>query len=137
MVFADSWGWVAWAFGRDESHSRVVAISDSVRKARGRFVTSNFVLSESLTPLRYDESLTAALSLLERVATMVQGRLLEVVTVDDALWAAAVDWFRRYDDQHFSFVDCTSFAIMAERGLTEALTADRHFATAGFVPLGA
>jgi predicted nucleic acid-binding protein len=28
-----------------------------------------------------------------------------------------------------------SFAVMAERGMTEALTLDRHFAVAGFVPL--
>ena len=34
-----------------------------------------------------------------------------------------------------SFTDCTSFLLMKELGLREALTKDAHFAEAGFVPL--
>jgi len=58
-------------------------------------------------------------------------------TVDQPVGDAALTWFRRYDDQDFSFVDCPSLAIMHERALSAALTADLHFATAGFTPLGA
>src|SRR5438034_917898 len=42
------------------------------------------------------------------------------------------DWLERYDDQNFSFTDAVSFAGMAERGITDALTLDGHFAAAGF-----
>ena len=35
-------------------------------------------------------------------------------------------------DKAWSLTDCISFAVMAERGLTEALTADHHFEQAGF-----
>ncbi|HMM42210.1 MAG TPA: hypothetical protein PKA95_09940 [Thermomicrobiales bacterium] len=31
--------------------------------------------------------------------------------------------------------DCTSFAVMTERGLLDALTVDDHFRQAGFNPL--
>ena len=38
-------------------------------------------------------------------------------------------------DKNWSSVDCTSFAVMTERGLTDALTADHHFEQAGFTVL--
>lgn len=108
-----------------------------IRASGTQRLTTNFVLSEALTRLRYDASLPIALSLAEAVEEMVTAGALQIVTVDERLWSDALTWFRRYQDQRFSFVDCTSFAVMDALGLREALTADRHFATAGFVPLGA
>ena len=45
--------------------------------------------------------------------------------------AAMDQWLRRYSDQLFSLTDAVSFAVMAELDIREALTLDRHFATAG------
>jgi len=38
-------------------------------------------------------------------------------------------------DKEWGLVDCLSFVIMRERGITEALTPDRHFTRAGFKAL--
>jgi len=35
-------------------------------------------------------------------------------------------------DKEWSLTDCISFVVMKERGLTDALTPDRHFEQAGF-----
>lgn len=35
----------------------------------------------------------------------------------------------------FSALDCTSFVVMREFGLTDVLTSDRHFRVMGFNPL--
>ena len=40
--------------------------------------------------------------------------------------------FFRYRDKDFSFTDCTSFALMRELRIREALTTDKHFRQAGF-----
>ncbi len=40
--------------------------------------------------------------------------------------------FFRYRDKVFSFTDCTSFVLMRELKLREALTTDHHFVQAGF-----
>lgn len=44
-------------------------------------------------------------------------------------------WFDARPDEPWSLTDCTSFAIMGECGLTEALTADHYFKQAGFTAL--
>ena len=40
--------------------------------------------------------------------------------------------FFRYRDKEFSFTDCTSFVVMRELKLREALTTDHHFAQISF-----
>ncbi len=135
-VFIDTWAWVALVVTDDPAHQRAEAALAKLRGQGALLVTSNFVLAETLTRLRYDFGLPAALRLERVVALLRTNGWVDAQVVDDAVWAAALDWFRRFDDQRFSFVDCTSFAIMAQRGISEALTGDRHFAAAGFVPLG-
>jgi predicted nucleic acid-binding protein len=44
-------------------------------------------------------------------------------------------FFRKHGDHRYSFTDCTSFVVMRELRLTEALTTDRHFAEAAMRPL--
>ena len=46
-----------------------------------------------------------------------------------------MDLYRHRKDKDWSLTDCISFAAMTDEGLTEALTADRHFEQAGFVAL--
>ena len=60
-----------------------------------------------------------------------------IFTRSGAVKRAVTHWLERYDDQDFSFADAVSFEVMAERGVREALTLDRHFAAAGFVVLPA
>ena len=42
---------------------------------------------------------------------------------------------KKCQDKEWSLVDCASFVIMKQRGVTEALTTDHHFEQAGFVRL--
>jgi len=40
--------------------------------------------------------------------------------------------FFRHRDEDYSFTDCTSFVVMRDLRLKEALTTDRHFRQMGF-----
>jgi predicted nucleic acid-binding protein len=44
----------------------------------------------------------------------------------------SLEFFSRHHDQSWGLVDCASFIVMQERGITEAFTSDRHFEQAGF-----
>ena len=41
-------------------------------------------------------------------------------------------YFRKHADHGYSFTDCSSFVLMRELKLTDALSTDRHFQQAGF-----
>ena len=57
---------------------------------------------------------------------------VNVVIVDRALMDSAVDLYRSREDKEWGLTDCISFIVMRGHGLTEALTADKHFQQAGF-----
>lgn len=61
-----------------------------------------------------------------------QTSALDLEWIGSQRFDRAARLFRRYEDQAFSFTDCTSFAVMRELRLTEALTKDDHFRIAGF-----
>ena len=48
----------------------------------------------------------------------------------DDLW---IQRLRRHDERVYSFVDATSFAVMRQLGITEALAFDGDFSAAGFI----
>ena len=58
-----------------------------------------------------------------------------VVPLSTALFDAGLDLYSRRPDKDWSLTDCTSFVVMKDRGLTEALTTDHHFEQAGFKAL--
>jgi predicted nucleic acid-binding protein len=52
--------------------------------------------------------------------------------IDEPLIVRAVEQYRRFSDKTWGLVDCASFVVMRERGITEAFTSDYHFEQAGF-----
>lgn len=56
-------------------------------------------------------------------------------TIDPLRAEKARAIFFRHRDKDYSFTDCTSFVVMKELRLKEALTTDRHFRQMGFALL--
>jgi hypothetical protein len=51
------------------------------------------------------------------------------------LFDARVALYGERMDKDWPLTDCISFVVMQREGITDALTGDRHFEQAGFVPL--
>jgi predicted nucleic acid-binding protein len=59
----------------------------------------------------------------------------EIVPFSRDQFDAALEFHSRHQDKKWTLTDCASFLVMQERGISEALTGDRHFEQAGFVAL--
>ena len=57
---------------------------------------------------------------------------VEVVELTPRLFIEAFAKYRTYQDKQWGLVDCLSFVVMENRGISKVLTFDRHFAQAGF-----
>ena len=57
------------------------------------------------------------------------------IPIDEQLDVRAWELLENRLDKTWSLVDCASFVVMEQRGLTDALTTDHHFEQAGFVRL--
>jgi predicted nucleic acid-binding protein len=129
LLFVDTAGWMACADGSDPVHDKAVAVRDSWLEGGGLFVTSDYVADETLTLLRIRLGIDAAESWWKQVDASSRVRW-EYVSPGRADKARGL--FFRYRDKNFSFTDCTSFILMRELKLREALTTDHHFLQAGF-----
>ena len=58
-----------------------------------------------------------------------------IVSASHELFDRGLQFYDNRSDKNWSLTDCISFVVMQDHGITEALTADRHFEQAGYVPL--
>ena len=125
----DTAGWMACADGVDAAHRRACAARDAALEAGQMLVTSDFVVDETLTLIRFRLGLAAA----DAWWRQADGsRRLRWERVDSERFEKARHLFFQYRDKGFSFTDCTSFVIMRELRLTHVITTDAHFRQAGF-----
>ncbi|MBN1609692.1 MAG: PIN domain-containing protein [Polyangiaceae bacterium] len=132
-LFVDTSAFVALADKRDRHHQQAQRFLRALARAKRPLVTSAYVADEVTTMVRMHIGHAQAVEVGHAILGSRWCRLFEV---DEELRASAWNLFTRYDDQTFSFTDCTSFALMNSLGLDEAFTFDRRdFAAAGFSPL--
>ena len=53
----------------------------------------------------------------------------------DALFQNALELYDQRLDQAWSHTDCTSFQIMQQQNILEAIAYDKHFEQSGFIAL--
>ncbi len=128
-VFADTFYFLALLNRRDPHHARAVAAS---RTPDLRLVTTEFVLLEladALNKPHHRDDVIAVWRLAETDPSF------ELVRATSELLLRGRARYQERRDKEWPLTDCISFLVMEERGLTEVLTADRHFEQAGFRPL--
>jgi len=128
-VFADTFYFLAFLNPNDPAHQTAVEFS---RKSRTRLITTAWVLGELADGLSRSVLRRSYRSFLQVVEASPNN---EIVWWDPALFRRAVVLYDARPDKHWSLTDCISFAVMQERNITDALTADHHFEQAGFVAL--
>jgi predicted nucleic acid-binding protein len=61
-----------------------------------------------------------------------QAPACEVAPASRELFDRSLELYHQHADKEWTLTDCSSVLVMRERGLTDVLTADRHFEQAGF-----
>jgi hypothetical protein len=128
-VFVDTGAWIALAERSDVHHLQAGAIADKLNRENTLLITSDFVLDEALTWFRYNAGHKVAT---EFAAQVMTSNVTEIFYIDEILFNKTIELFRKYDDQKFSFTDCSSFVLMRAHRIRQAFTFDSHFLTAGF-----
>ena len=131
-VFVDASGLYALSDHRDAAHSHADRrVRELARDGMG-LVLTDYIIDEAATLAKSRAGGYGALRLLEIVERSAAFRF---EWVESVRFAAAKAFFRKHSDHGYSFTDCTSFIVMRELKITDALTTDGHFAEAGFRPL--
>ena len=114
---------------RDQWHDVAVQWERKLAVDKRRLVITEFVLVEiadGLAAVRF------RIQAVQVVAALQASPLVEIVPATSHLFTAALALYRSRADKDWGLTDCTSFVVMSERSLSEALTTDDHFRQAGF-----
>ena len=120
---------MACADASDPAYEPARAARDRALEKGLWLLTTDYVVDETLTLIRIRLGLAAAEAWWSQVEGSSRVRH-ETIDASRAERARAV--FFRHRDKDYSFTDCTSFVVMKELRLKEALTTDRHFRQMGF-----
>lgn len=131
-VFLDTSYAVALASRRDQHHKKALELATDVERRRLRQVTTRAVVLEignALSTPRFRHTAIGMLEYLDRDPT------IEVIPLSESLYRRGFELFRQRLDKEWGLVDCISFIVMQDRGITDAFTSDHHFRQAGFTPM--
>lgn len=128
-TFLDTLFVVALANRRDRYHAQALEFADLYDGQP--LVTTDAVLIEISNALARNFHARAV----EIIGDFLQSPDTDVVRLTPNLFERAFALFQSRPDKGWGLTDCLSFVVMQERGLTDALTFDRHFRQAGFRPL--
>jgi uncharacterized protein len=133
-LFIDTSGWASLFVTREPHHPQSRQHFTQATQQKQTIITSNYVISELVallhSPLRQPRSRVFEIINAIRTASYVQ-----IIHVDTEIDQAAWELCQNRPDKPWSLVDCSSFVIMQQHNIQQALTTDHHFEQAGFTRL--
>lgn len=131
-VFLDTAYAIALSVETDEFHETALELADEIEKRKVGLITTRAVLLEIGNALSKVYFRNAAVALLD---SLENDKNVTIVPFTDDLYTSAFQLFQSRMDKEWGMIDCVSFVVMRQLGITESLTTDQHFQQAGFVSL--
>jgi len=133
-IFVDTSGWASLADVSEPFYKKAKETYAVAMQNRQRLVTTNYVLAEltalMTSPLRFPRP-----RIIEFINGIKESAFFDIIHIDENFDLLAWELLENRTDKNWSLVDCSSFVVMNETGITDALTTDRHFEQAGFIRL--
>jgi uncharacterized protein len=128
-VFADTAAFYAFIDRNDSHHRAAREVVTKLVQAGRRIVATDYVVTEAVNLANARGGSILGMRVLDLIE---QSAGIRVEWIGVERFELAKTFFRKHADHGYSFTDCTSFVVMRELKLTEALTTDKHFVAAGF-----
>jgi predicted nucleic acid-binding protein len=132
MVFIDTSYVYALINVNDQWHSSASSLAQRLSTERVRSTTSEFVLTEiadGLSSVGFRKAAAAAIRLFYKDPET------QIVPASSDLLRRGLELYESREDKNWGLTDCTSFIVMTDLGISDALSSDIHFRQAGFNPL--
>ncbi len=131
-IFIDTGAFIAIIVKNDINHVKANEYWNKILENNIPIITSNFVISETYTWLRYKTSHFEATKFLDIISNAIKHNYIEVLYSDEYIEGRAINILVKYNDQDISYVDSVSFSIMENKDIKIAFTFDNHFRMMNF-----
>jgi uncharacterized protein len=125
-IFVDTGYVIALINQRDQYHRQALRLVDEY-EGQPLLTTDSILLEIGNALTRGYKEQT-----IEIIEDFTSSDDIEIVRLTPSLFDQAFALYRSHQDKEWTIVDCISFVVMRQAGVTEALTTDKHFKQAGF-----
>lgn len=133
-LFVDTSGWANYLIKTEPFYLETSQLLEQCFKNNTKLVTSNYILAELIallhSPLRVSKA--QQIKILDVIKT---ASWVNVIHIDKATEKRVYELWKSRPDKNWSLVDCSSFVLMQDEKITQAITSDHHFEQAGFIRL--
>jgi len=127
QIYVDTSAFYALLDRSDKFHSRAKGIWPVLLEDGINLVTTNYVVSETVTVLQYQIGFDAASLWYKDVLGV-----LSVLWVDEETHRLACELWMNLGRQHYSLVDCVSYITMNQNQIERVFCFKDNYATQGF-----
>jgi len=131
-MFVDTGGFYAMLDPNDYWHADAKHRVESPKVKSEHFITTDYVLDETVTLLQTRGIAHVATPWLEN---LFGSDACTIVWMNADRFDQVCKFFAKHSDKQWSFTDCFSFCVMQERNIRQALVSDKHFRQAGYEPI--
>src|SRR5437899_6582244 len=123
-VFLDTNGWVALLNEQDSLHSTASAAWRKLGRTGYRVVLTDWIIAETGNTLARTGVRRDFPEAVQRLRRLPQAGIMFITP---ALLDRALQLYSDRPDNSWVLVDCASFVVMKDEGITDAFTTDHHF----------
>lgn len=131
LGFMDTAAWIALAVASDPGHLAARRFYGGLKRS-DRVVTTNYVVSETLTWVRYRVGHREALAIHSTIEAARKSAFLTLEWISPERHESGWGIFQQLHDQVLSFTDCVSAAVAREVRADYIFSFDRDFSILGF-----
>ncbi len=132
IVFADTGYWIALINKKDSLHKKARQVTLAMYPIK--IITSEMMFSELLDSFS-KQGLFLKQATLNLINRSYDNPNIDIIPQTSELFREALNLYNQRLDQQWSHTDCSSFIIMQNYQIREALAYDKHFEQAGFIAL--
>ncbi|HEY9859574.1 MAG TPA: PIN domain-containing protein [Candidatus Obscuribacterales bacterium] len=125
-LFVDTSGWASLFINTQPHHRQAEHYFRQALQHHQGLITTNYILTE-LVALLHSPLRIPRFRIFDVVDGIKAATYVQVIYIDKAIDSAAWGLCKSRADKNWSLVDCSSFIVMQQLGLQEALTTDHHF----------
>jgi predicted nucleic acid-binding protein len=126
-LFIDTGAFVAYHNKDDKNHEKATEIFKDIAKDKfyTKLITSDYIIDEAVTTCRVRTKRHDLSVLLGE--TILNSESISTIKINEYIFSAAWELYKKYKDVDLSFTDCTIVIIMNLYDINQIFSFDEHF----------
>lgn len=130
-IFVDTSAWISYMLSKEAKHETIMNALHAEIHAGSAICTSNYVVDETVTRLRYDTNWHITELFISHLTKSIRAKSLTELWIDEQTEAEAYTYLAKFREHTLSMTDATTIALAKRWKIDAIMTLDTDFVKIG------